>query len=110
MFKTNDGKRFCIATTRFNTATLKENREYLNLRKQDNLYENSKTTQCIYGSPSIMDDSISPHIPIFVIEMLNVPRNHPMYPGKIVGIGIIRNKTIAESYRIYSKDNYNRHI
>ena len=109
MFKTNDGKRFCIATTRFNLKTLKENREYL--KKLNNLYENSNDGRhCVYGSPSIMDDSISPHIPIFVIEMLNVSQRHHLYPGKIVGIGIIRNRTIDESYRIYSKHNYNRHI
>lgn len=107
MFKTKNGDRYCIMTTRFNLKTLKENRNYL--KKLDNKM-NGDDIHCIYGTPSVIDDSIPSNIPIFVIEMLNVPRIDSNYPGKIAGIGIIRNKTTDVSYRIYSNHNYNRHI
>lgn len=96
-----------IMTTRFNMNTLRENRSYLeNYRKK---HPNPKT-ECVYGTPCPIKENIPLHAKMFVIEMLNISSpNHPDYPGKIVGIGILRNTMTYRKIRIYENDNYNRY-
>lgn len=86
-----------ICVTRFDSKTIKENKDWLN---QNNLIG------CIYGSPIKISEKILPETDILVIEMNNTTNT-------IEGIGIIKNKLEKEDrkkYKIYSDNNYNRFI
>lgn len=86
-----------IFVTRFNSETIKENREWC---------ERNNTFGCIYGSPIKITESLLPETDIIVIEMNNTK-------NIIEGIGILKNKLEREDrkkYKIYSDNNYNRFI
>lgn len=105
MFK-HQGETYGIMTTRFNLDTLRENRSF-------HTHYNKKhpSIGCIYGSPSPIKEIVPLHTKLFVIEMLNISSTkHPDYPGKIVGIGVLRNTQIYRKLPIYNNHNYNRYI
>jgi hypothetical protein len=83
-----------VMTSRFNTATLKENRDFV---------ENQPNIKCVYCSP----DPIAQHIPIdslmFVLEMNNDT-------NLISGIGLVRNHAHMHKYSVYKEQMYNRYI
>lgn len=87
-------QRQYIMTSRFNNETFEENTKYR---------ENNKNIGCIYCSP----DEISLKIPLesimFVLEMNNDI-------NKIMGIGMIRNKSYIQKYKVYRNGNYNRYV
>lgn len=92
---------YYLTTTRFNHKTFEENTIYRN---------KCNFKGCIYGVPK----TVSVHIPsnsnMFVIEMLNISKGQPDAPGKIMGIGLIKNKiNFKRRHRIYSDQNYNRY-
>jgi len=82
-----------ICTTRFNTETLQENIQWRNSK--------NKTTHCVYGSPSMLKQSIKENEWIIVLEMHNDI-------NKIIGLGLMRNIPIKNN-NIYSCGNYNRY-
>ena len=86
----------CIATTRFNTETLLQNKKWR---------EKNNWNGCIYGSPiEFVNCNFTKNKQIFVIEMNNDT-------NKIVGIGIITNQLDSQKRcRIYNNLNYNRYI
>ena len=90
-----------IVTTRFNTQTWRENKNYKNNLNKNDLNKN-KQIKCIYGSPIRIRDNITPKISLFVLEMHNDQ-------NKIKGIGYIKN-VVYKTERIYSDRNYNRYI
>lgn len=105
MFKHQD-ETYSIMTTRFNLDTLRENRSFHTHYKKKH-----PNIECVYGSPSPIKETVPLHTRLFVIEMLNISSTkHPDYPGKIVGIGIIRNTQIYRKLPIYNNHNYNRYI
>ena len=83
-----------IMTSRFNTQTLQENRDFI---------KNLKSVKCVYCCP----DAIAKHIPVdtimFVLEMNNDT-------NKIAGIGMVRNHAHMYKYSVYSTSSYNRYI
>ena len=92
--------RFHIMTTRFNRKTWGENVDFCN---QHNIRGS------LYGSRVRVSDTIGYRDYMFVLEMLNIPRGHRGYPGKIMGIGLVQNRPVHnKSYNIYSNTNYNR--
>jgi hypothetical protein len=82
-----------ICTTRFNRETLQENIQWKKLK--------NKTTHCVYGSPSMLKQSIKENEWIIVLEMHNDI-------NKIIGLGLMRNIPIKNN-NIYSFGNYNRY-
>jgi len=85
----------CIGTTRFNSRTWEENKQWR---------EKNKHEGCIYGSPMRIKENIYVGDLVFILEMNNDI-------NKIEGIGIIKNTVYADkSYRIYKDGNYNRFI
>ena len=82
-----------ICTTRFNRETLQENIQWRKLK--------NKTTHCVYGSPSMLKESIKENEWIIVLEMHNDI-------NKIIGLGLMRNIPIKNN-NIYSCGNYNRY-
>jgi len=89
---------FYLVSTRFNKKTWRENESYRDKRNING---------CIYGSSK----RISPTIPqasiLFVLEMLNIPKGRSNAPGKIMGIGLLRNYVSNKRRRIYNDHNYN---
>ena len=94
------GKRIHVLTTRFNPKTYIENMEY---KKTIGFHGT------LYGSPKTISQKIPNNSICFVIEMLNLPKTHKDYPGKIVGIGLLKNKLKDRRCMIYSDQNYNRY-
>ena len=83
-----------LATTRFNTQTWKENKQWR---------EKNNWSGCIYGIPVQIADRYVPQTHIFVLEMHNDK-------NKIKGIGLIKNAIVIGKYHnIYSDGNYNRY-
>lgn len=84
-----------IGTTRFNKDTW-----YSNCRWR----ENNHWTGCIYGSPTLIKDTIPIKSNVYILEMNNDDNT-------IEGIGLIRN-TIEKKiqYKIYDWGNYNRYV
>lgn len=104
---------YYVTTTRFNDKTYDENKHF-----RDKISEKLKTPYqgCVYGSPTIMTETIPLYSNIIVIEMLNIARNtiatadqHIDYPGKIMGISLLKNNPQYKKYRIYKEDHYNRY-
>lgn len=83
-----------IMTSRFNSHTLQENREFV---------ERNDTIKCVYCCP----DPIAKNIPIdtilFVLEMNNDA-------NKIAGIGLVKNHAFMHKYNVYSERSYNRYV
>jgi hypothetical protein len=84
-----------ILTSRFNNETFKENTLFRERRRD---------IGCIYGSPSMLNDTYELNSLYFVIEMNN-------QLNRVEGIGLITNYAIlSESqYDIYKDQNYNRY-
>lgn len=90
-----------IVTARFNTITWNENEEF---RKINPMFG------CIYGTPQeisvssplggIINKSFNEESILFVLEMNNDE-------NKIMGIGMIKNKSHIKKFRIYKNDLYN---
>lgn len=116
--------KFYITTTRFNQETFDENKKYREhkLKHDGSKHDGSKHDEafegCIYGSPRTFPESIPKHAYIIVLEMLNISKNtfqlkeqHIDYPGKIMGIGFIKNEKLqGEKHYIYKNSSYNRYI
>jgi len=83
-----------IMTSRFNSHTLQENREFV---------ERNIAIKCVYCCP----DPIAKNIPIdtilFVLEMNNDA-------NKIAGIGLVKNHAFMHKYNVYSERSYNRYV
>ena len=82
-----------ICTARFNKETFQENLQWKKLK--------NKTTHCVYGSPSMLKQSIKENEWVIVLEMHNDI-------NKIIGLGLMRNIPIKNN-KIYSCGNYNRY-
>ena len=82
-----------ICTARFNNKTFQENLQW----KQK---KNKPTHCCVYGSPSMLKQSIKLNEWVIVLEMHNDI-------NKIIGLGLMRNIPIKNN-KIYSCGNYNR--
>jgi hypothetical protein len=86
---------YYLATTRFNTDTWNENREWR---------EKNDARGCAYGCPVRIADKYTPDSYMFILEMHNDK-------NKIQGIGLIKNKNhIGKYHKIYEDRNYNRYI
>ena len=83
-----------ICTARFNNKTFQENLQW----KQK---KNKPTHCCVYGSPSMLKQSIKLNEWVIVLEMHNDI-------NKIIGLGLMRNIPIKNN-KIYSCGNYNRY-
>lgn len=93
--------RFYLATTRFNIETWKQNENY---RLHNNI------EGCIYGTPMKISQTIPNDSYMFILEMMNLPKSHENAPGKIMGIGYIKNTlNYRTKHKIYSDNNYNRY-
>ena len=83
-----------IATTRFNTKTWDENQHWRNKHEWEG---------CVYGTPTKTSDRLTPHAPLFILEMHNDE-------NKVKGIGLVKNAIVINQYHyIYSDRNYNRY-
>lgn len=101
MFRRNNSN-FYITLTRFSPDTFKQNYDY---RIKNNIQG------CIYGSPRQPTPSIPYDSTIFVFEMLNInDRKNDKYPGRIIGMSIIKNRPLPYHHHIYDDPNYNRFI
>lgn len=85
-----------LATTRFTDATWQENCDF---RKSSPC----KSLGCIYATPFLMDARVEKRSRVYVIEMNNSQ-------NQILGIGLVRNCPIAQKYRVYSNEDYNRYV
>ena len=94
------GTRYYITTTRFSESTYEENQKYRSL---------SKLTGVVYGTPLLIANTILHGSKCIVIEMLNYGKKHPNYPGKIMGISVIKNSVTDRRFKIYNDQNYNRY-
>jgi len=88
----NNAKKY-IATTRFNSETLIENKTYR---------ESNSKIKCIYPSPELIAPSVPVASILFILEMNNDT-------NQITGIGIIKNRMIQNKYHVYKDNNYNRY-
>lgn len=95
-----NGCRYYITTTRFNENTYKQNQEYKS---------KAKLLGVAYGTPMLIAKTILHGCKCIVIEMLNYGKNHHHYPGKIMGISIIKNTITDRRFKIYKDQNYNRY-
>lgn len=83
-----------LCTTRFTDETWEENCNY---RKK------YKSVGCIYATPFLLDVRVPKRSRVYVIEMNNSE-------NRIMGIGLVRNYAIAQKYRVYSNEDYNRYV
>ena len=86
-------KRHFLLTSRFNEATLSENRQY----------KRRKNIGCIYCSPTPISSDVPLDSIMFVLEM-NTDKN------VIEGIGMVRNHAHVNKYNVYKDGNYNRYV
>ena len=85
----------CIGTTRFNSGTWQENKQWR---------ETNNHNGCIYGTPMRLNEKIYIGDIVFILEMNNDK-------NKIEGIGLIKNHFYNDrKYNIYSDKNYNRFV
>ena len=89
---------FYLVSTRFNKKTWNENEAYRDKRN---------ITGCIYGSTKKISNNIPQGSILFVLEMLNIPKGKQNAPGKIMGIGLLRNCINNKRFKIYSDHTYN---
>ena len=82
---------YLLSTTRFNSLTWKENKQW----RRKHLWNG-----CIYGTQKKVSDKVMVNAPIFVIEMHNDQ-------NRVKGIGFIQNKLLTRRCKIYSDYNYN---
>ena len=86
-------KKF-IVTTRFTNETWTENNKY---RKEQT------HNGCVYCSPDPISAKIKRNSILFVLEMNNEENS-------ILGIGLIKNNPIINSFQVYNEKNYNRYV
>ena len=86
--------RHTLATTRFTQITWEENCQ---CRKMNN------NAKCLYGTPVQISKQVPLDSTVFVLEMNNDN-------DKIMGVGLIKNRSIAGKYAVYSRGNYNRFV
>ena len=96
----HNGQRYYVTTTRFNEETYEQNQQY----KRKIHFEGA-----MYGTPMLIASTVPRLSKCIVIEMLNLPKKHKDYPGKIVGIGMIVNRIQDRRFNIYNDKNYNRY-
>jgi hypothetical protein len=105
MTKNNNTNRAVIVCTRYNDKTWNEYQRWKEIN--GDLYEQTYKTplKCIYGSPrENAQRKIEPNQRMIIIEMHNDK-------NKIMGIGLINNRTASEVYRkpkLCNKDNTTR--
>lgn len=87
-----------LATTRFTDATWQENCDFRKLASST-----CQSLGCIYATPFLLDARVKKRTRVFVIEMNNSK-------NQILGIGLVRNYPIAQKYRVYSNEDYNRYV
>jgi hypothetical protein len=85
-------KNTYILTSRFNTNTTTENREYCRV--------SNPALACIYSTPVPIDASIPDMAIIFILEMNNDT-------NRIMGIGILRNSPKYCKYLVHCNSSYN---
>ena len=99
-----------ILTTRFNSKTIEENKQWK---------KRKKINTCGYGLTTKIPESIPVGSYTYVIEMINDVENpdlgvnviNKIKKGKIAGIGYIKNKYYPDNRsRIYGDHNYNRYV
>jgi hypothetical protein len=101
MFRKNN-TNYYIGMTRFDPNTWTENTKF----RAENSIDG-----CIYASPRSPSMCIPIDSVIFVLEMLNINKKKDIdYPGKILGIGIIRNRPKPYTFPVYEDRNYNRYL
>ena len=83
-----------LLTSRFNQETWNENKKYR---------EKNANVGCIYCCPDPVTQKIPKESIMFVLEMNNDT-------NKIMGIGMVRNKSLSHRIRVYNDCNYNRYI
>jgi hypothetical protein len=83
-----------IMTSRFNTQTLQENRDFVG---------KTSVLNCVYCCPDPIAKNIPMDAILFVLEMNNDT-------NKIAGIGLVRNHAFMHKYNVYSEKSYNRYI
>jgi hypothetical protein len=83
-----------IMTSRFNTQTLQENRDFV---------KKTSAVKCVYCCPDPIAKNIPMDTVLFVLEMNNDT-------NKIAGIGLVRNHAFMHKYNVYSEKTYNRYI
>ena len=83
-----------LLTTRFSDETWKENVKYRTEKKHSG---------CVYCAPDPINKNIPINSIMFVLEMNNNRNN-------IMGIGMVKNHSICNKYKVYEKDNYNRYV
>ena len=93
---TTTTKNTFLCTTRFTDATWQENCDFRTSRKTANV-------GCVYASPFLLNTRIPKRARVFIIEMNNSQ-------NRIVGIGLVRNYAIAQKYRVYTNEEYNRYV
>jgi hypothetical protein len=93
--------RYYVMSTRFTPDTYRQYKSYIS---------NHIPVGVIYGSSIPISETIPENARLFVIEMLNHSKNSPEYPGKITGIGLIRNRIHFHAHHIYDINRYNRCI
>jgi ribosomal protein L44E len=82
-----------ICTTRYNNQTWEEYQQWKQANQETYEQTYKRPLKCIYGTPrEISSRKIKPNIKICIIEMHNDL-------NKIMGIGIIENRTANEVYR-----------
>jgi hypothetical protein len=82
-----------ICTTRYNNQTWEEYQQWKQANQETYEQTYKRSLKCIYGTPrEISSRKIKPNIKICIIEMHNDL-------NKIMGIGIIENRTANEVYR-----------
>ena len=82
-----------ICTTRYNNQTWEEYQQWKQANQETYEQTYKRPLKCIYGTPrEISSRKIKPNIKLCIIEMHN---DH----NKIMGIGIIENRTANEVYR-----------
>jgi hypothetical protein len=100
MIRTQLG-RYYVMTTRFTPETYCQYKSYIS---------NHVPVGVIYGSSIPISENIPENAQMFVIEMLNHTKESPEYPGKITGIGFIRNRLHFRTHPIYDINRYNQCI
>jgi hypothetical protein len=93
---TTTTKNTFLCTTRFTDATWQENCDFRTSRKTANV-------GCVYATPFLLNARIPKRARVFIIEMNNSQ-------NRIVGIGLVRNYAIAQKYRVYTNEEYNRYV
>lgn len=83
-----------LLTSRFNKETWNENKKYR---------EKNTNVGCIYCCPDPVSQNIPTESIMFILEMNNDT-------NRIMGIGMVRNKSLPRRIQVYNDYNYNRYV